>query len=61
MMEQYISVEVCEINKNAYAHMMYKTFNGTNYNRLAQPEVKKYTISNIRRLFDTSGTIIYLS
>lgn len=50
-------VEVVELDKHGYTHMMYKTYDGVCYSRLAQPKHTDYSVFDIRGLFDTSAKV----
>ena len=50
-----VAVEVFEISVVGYSHMFYKTFDGTNYSRLAQPHFIRYDLSTVRDLYDSDA------
>lgn len=57
--KQNVSVEVAEISRSSYAHMLYKYFDGSNYGRLACPSITDYEPLTIVRKFYDTCTVVY--
>lgn len=54
----HVEVKVYEVNRHAYAHLMYKIYDCMDYRRLAQVKAEKYSPAIVRYFFDTSCTIV---
>lgn len=54
---QNTAVEVYEANKKGFAEILYKTYDAACYHRYSGVKFRKYSLSDMRHLFDTKAVL----